>query len=144
MRRLLLIVGAFSALCGTVAAQCLDYEPAVVHLSGTISRRTFPGPPNFQSVARGDNLERVWLLRLTQPICVNVADHFDFHEDRQREIQLVLTPESYQRFRHFVWQRVTATGTLFHAFDGHHHRKLLLTVTEIRGGSRRKLRKGQS
>ena len=139
MRRLLLIAGALSVFSLNAAAQCLDYEPSVVALSGTIVRQTFPGPPNYESVARGDRPERVWILRLARPVCVNVADHFDVHEDGQKQLQLVLKPEFYKRFSHLVGKRVTATGTLFHAYTGHHHRKLLLTVAEIRGGFRKQL-----
>jgi Domain of unknown function (DUF4431) len=139
MRRLLLIAGALSVLTVNAASQCLDYEPSVVVLSGTIVRRTFPGPPNYESVAHGDSAELVWILRLTRPICVNVADHYDVHEDRQKELQLVLKPEFYKRFSHLVGNRVTARGTLFHAFTGHHHKKLLLTVAEIRKDFRTQL-----
>ncbi len=41
-----------------VAAQgdCLSYEPTEVRLTGTISRKTFPGPPNYQSIRKGDKM----------------------------------------------------------------------------------------
>jgi hypothetical protein len=34
---------------------CLSYEPTLVPLTGTIIRRTLPGPPNYKSVAREIN-----------------------------------------------------------------------------------------
>src|SRR6266545_7040763 len=37
-----------------VTTQCLEYEPKLVSLSGVIVRETHPGPPNFESVANGD------------------------------------------------------------------------------------------
>ena len=144
MKRLLLIAATLTVLCAAAAAHCLDYEPSVVVLSGTLVRQTFPGPPNYESVARGDSAEQIWILRLRKGICVNVADHFDIHEAGQKQIQLVLEPEFYQRFRNFVGKGVTVTGTLFHAHTGHHYKKLLLTTTAIHGGLGRKLRKGQS
>ena len=144
MIRLLLIAGTLTVLYGSAAARCLDYEPAVVVLSGTLVRQTFPGAPNYESVARGDSAEQIWILRLRKGICVNVADHFDIHEVGQKQIQLVLDPEFFKGFRYFVGKRVTVTGMLFHAFTGHHHKKLLLTTTAIHGALGRKLRKGQS
>src|ERR1041384_7028204 len=120
MKRLLLIAATLTVLCAAAAAHCLDYEPSVVVLSGTIVRQTFPGPPNYESVARGDSAERIWILRLARPICLNVADRYDIHESGQKQLQLVLKPEFYKRFSHLVGKRVTATGTVFHAYTGHH------------------------
>lgn len=134
MRRLLFIAGALAVMSGSLQAQCLDYEPAVVSLSGTLVRQIFPGPPNYKSVAHGDAAERVWILRLRKPICVNVADHFDIHENGQKQVQLVLEPERYKRFRNLVGKQVTVMGTLFHAHTAHHHKKLLLTATKMRRG----------
>jgi hypothetical protein len=95
-------------------------------------RRSFPGPPNYESIAQGDERERVWILRLGKPICVEVADHFDVHEEGQTQVQLVLEPEQYTKFRKLIGKKVTATGTLVHSFTGHHHRRLLLTTSGIR------------
>jgi hypothetical protein len=139
MRRLLLIAGALIVFSVNAAAQCLDYEPSAVALSGTIVRQTFPGPPNYESVARGDTPERVWILRLARPVCVNVADHYDIHEVGIKQFQLVLKPEFYRRFSHLVGKSATATGTLYHAYNGHHYKKLLLIVTEIRKGFRKQM-----
>ena len=49
---------------------CLSYEPSVVQLSGTVIRETFPGPPNYESIERGDKPEVLWWLVLSQPICM--------------------------------------------------------------------------
>lgn len=52
---------------------CLSYEPSVVQLTGTIIRKTFPGPPNYTNVKHGDSPERAWFLVLKQPICVQAG-----------------------------------------------------------------------
>ena len=132
MRRLLLIIALLSTMSGAVAAQCLEYGPAIVNLSGTLVRQTFPGPPNYANIKRGDKPERYLILKLRKPICVEVADHFDIHEEGQTQIQLVLEPKQYKQFRKLIGQKVKATGQLFHAHTGHHHKPLLLTTNEIR------------
>lgn len=132
MMKLLLVAGALGVLSAPDCAQCLKYEPQSVTLSGTLVPQSFPGPPNYESTDKGDRRERVWILRLRKPICVEVADHFDVHEEGQTQVQLVLEPEQYTQCRKLIGKKVTATGTLFHSFNGHHHKRLLLTTREIR------------
>src|SRR5712692_911565 len=100
MKRILAIAGLLSTVLfsGPVAAQCLEYEPKVVSLSGTLVRETHPGPPNFESIARGDKPETIWVLRLKAAICVLAANEFDVKEDSEKEVQLALEPEQYKRY----------------------------------------------
>ena len=107
--------------------QCLSYEPDQVELKGTIRRQTFPGPPNFESVAKGDRPERYWVLHLAQPICVAANSEWE-KETGVSDIQLVIT--KYDKT--LVGRKVVATGTLFHWQTGHHHTKVLLKVSNIR------------
>lgn len=51
----------------------LSYEPAIVTLSGTLVRKTFPGPPNYESVKKGDRPETSWFLDLQESVCVNTS-----------------------------------------------------------------------
>jgi len=116
---------------------CLAREPATVVLSGIIERATFPGPPNYESVAKGDAEETCWLLRLGQPICleasVNLSGDID-HSARSgvRRIQLVFEgSDGYRIYRDLVGKSVRATGGLFAAFSGHHHAEVLMTVDDL-------------
>jgi hypothetical protein len=117
-----------------VVAQCLEYEPREVRLSGVLIRQTYPGPPNYESIKHGDAAETIWVLRLNQAICVvaSSSDEIDVRESNQKEIQLVLEPDQYKEYRNLVRQRVIVTGKLFHSHTGHHHKRLLLTTTSIR------------
>jgi hypothetical protein len=117
----------FLTLIHPPAQKCVSYEPEAVTLTGTIRRHTFPGPPNFESVAKGDQAERVWVLHLANPICVNASTDSE-KETGVSDIQLVLTKYD----KSLVNRRVAVSGTLFHAETGHHHTKVLLTVNEIR------------
>lgn len=114
------------------AQKCVAYEPETVSLSGTIKRHTFAGPPNYQSIAKGDQPEQVWVLHLVRPTCVSARGDQE-EEKNVSDLQLVFTEaeKDYRRYRSFVGRRVTINGTLFHAHTGHHHTKVLLTVNRI-------------
>jgi hypothetical protein len=116
-----------------VAGDCARYEPASVTLCGTIARRTYPGPPNYESVEAGDRPEVCWVLVLPRSLCVagKEGDEVDVAEEDVREIQLVLDEEQYERYGGLVGKRACATGTLFHAITGHHFTAVLLTVKAI-------------
>jgi hypothetical protein len=56
-----------------IASECLSYGPATLKVAGTIVEKTFPGGPNYESVAEGDKPETVWLLQLANAICVKAG-----------------------------------------------------------------------
>ena len=118
----------------TPLSPCLSYEPAVVTLSGTLVRKTFPGPPNYESIKKGDNPETSWFLDLPESVCVNEDKTKPDLNPKQigvHEMQLVLQPEQYQRHKGMVGRKVLATGTLFGEHTGHHHTPVLLTVRTL-------------
>lgn len=114
---------------------CLSYEPSIVELNGTIIRKTFPGPPNYESIRGGDAAEVCWMLVLTRPVCVD-RDKTDpdlnpAQKDVSR-IQLVFRDvEIYKTQKDLVGKSVVAKGTLFGAHTGHHHTPILLTVITL-------------
>src|SRR5262245_14381421 len=59
------------AVAQAASSHCLSYEPSVVKLTGTLVRKTFPGPPNYEDISRGDRPETYWLLVLSRPACVD-------------------------------------------------------------------------
>src|SRR5689334_16494021 len=134
MKTVLLIL-ALMLVAPTARSQdnCLNYEPDVMTITGTIKTRVAPGPPNYESVAKGDTPEKIWLLQLTSRICVAAKDDAAA-ENNVTDLQLVF-PEGqkqYDEYRSFKGRRVSVTGTLFHAETGHHHTRVLLTVTSIK------------
>src|SRR4051812_34808294 len=78
------------AFCGE-AAPALRYEPGEVALVGTIHKQTFPGRPNYEDIAKGDEPEVYWILRLKDPVDVIGAKdaEVDVTERAVREVQLV-------------------------------------------------------
>lgn len=110
--------------------ECVSYEPDVVVLKGTIRRHTFPGPPNYESVAKGDLAETVWLLHLTRPICVSASSDWE-KETGVSGLQLVFANSS-EYDKSLLGRRVVVTGTLYHQHTGHHHTKMLIKVSSIK------------
>ena len=115
----------------TTPQKCLSYEPDAVTLNGTIRQHTFPVPPNYESVANGDQAERVWVLHLAAPICVSASSDWE-EETGVSDVQLVIA-NGYSQYRKLLGRRVVVNGTMFRAHTGHHHTKVLLTVSSIKG-----------
>lgn len=128
---LLLLILFITAKPDPVVQTCVVSEPDEVSLTGTIRRRTFAGPPGYESVAKGDQPERVWVFRLTKPICVSARGYWE--EKNVSDLQLVFAgaQKDYARYRPLLGRRVTIKGSLFRAQTGHHHTNVLLTVSRI-------------
>ena len=116
---------------------CLSYEPAALTLSGKITRKTFAGPPNYESIKRGDEPETYWILRLARPICVNADKNMPGGaglEKNVSDMQLVFSDGSqYVRRKGLLGKQVIVSGKLSHAITGHHHTNVLLAVADIKG-----------
>ncbi|MBI5888124.1 MAG: hypothetical protein HZB82_05355 [Deltaproteobacteria bacterium] len=59
---LLFVLGLIAFTGDAQAEECLSYWPAKVRLTGTIVEKTFPGPPEFESIEKGDRPETRWIL----------------------------------------------------------------------------------
>lgn len=135
------IVLCFSILYFALAAipsaqaKCLKYEPEVVTVSGKLLRKTFAGPPNYESIKSGDAPETGFYLRVKRPVCAVAGQGSKFDESTMNVslIQLVLKPEEYAQLRPLLGQSITVKGSLFPAHTGHHHAPLLLDFAAVEG-----------
>jgi hypothetical protein len=134
MTTLLLLVG----FCASASGQkCLEYDPTV-SLSGTLRSQVFPGPPNYESIKRGDRKETAIILTLVARACTTGSDPqgFDVPETSLREMQLVVTKDAHWKtVRRLMGKRAIVTGTLFHAHTGHQRTKGLVDVANIRAAA---------
>jgi hypothetical protein len=130
---LLALLVTLPALSTEATEQCITYEPNTINLYGRITRKVFAGPPNYENVAKGDEAEQVWVLRLNRPVCVAASAQWEA-EANVSEIQLVFGEGSsqYNKYESLLGKKVVAKGRLFHAHTGHHHAKVLLTVRSIK------------
>lgn len=111
----------------------LSYQPKVVELKGTLSVKTYYGPPNYGENPDTDAKEPLPILILSKPVNVrgnpNPKAGFDRRSVKDvREIELVLT----MPHKEFIGKTVLVKGTLFHAFTGHHHTDVLMDVRSIK------------
>jgi len=123
------------------AQKCLEYGPTV-SLTGTLHSRVFAGPPNYESIKRGDAKETAIILKLTNPTCTigDDTNSFDISYSNIREMQLVIFDDD-KRKNDALWKTVdrqmgkivVVTGTLFGAHTGHHRTNVLIQVSDIRG-----------
>lgn len=132
----LLLVSAVTASPGQPVARstCLSYEPSLVRLTGKLIRKTFPGPPNYEDIHRGDKPEVYWLLSLSKLVCVdqdNEQPDLNPAHKNIRELQLVIPAEFYTRFHSLIGQRVSVSGTLFGGHTARHHTPVLVTVKSL-------------
>jgi hypothetical protein len=129
---LAVIVLAAATYAPAEAQQCLKYD-SQLSLTGKLYSKVFPGPPNYESIRKGDRKEIAWLLTLSKPICTLPGDPPDDAEANVPEIQLVISQDAdWKTVKSLAGQRVTVTGTLFHASTGHHRRNVLISVSKIR------------
>ena len=64
------LAAAPAAAAETGPGACHEYEGDAVSLQGTIRLETFPGPPDFLSIHRGDRAVYELVLELDDPVCV--------------------------------------------------------------------------
>lgn len=118
----------------------LTYDPTVVELTGALDEQTFPGPPNYYSIKDGDEIEGCYYFKLDQPIDVRATKDSApaVNSDPEKNVKVVQlailgTDEKlWKIFRKIgVGGRAKIKGTLFHRWTGHHHARVLLSVTEV-------------
>jgi len=115
---------------------CFSYEPATITIKGEISRKTFAGRPNYESIKKGDEPETYWILHLSKSVCIDngaKATPDDVPEKNVSAIQLILSEDQYARYKDLINKQVIVRGKLLHAISGHHHTKVIMEVAEIKG-----------
>ncbi len=116
----------------SAGARCLAYEPAQVTLTGELTSRVVPGPPDYRSIARGDHPETVVILVLDAPVCVrgDPSSRSNSQGHAQvAEVQLVVRGSAWRALR---GKRVRVSGSLFAGNSGHHRTPVVLTVRGLR------------
>lgn len=115
--------------------KCLNYEPEKVQLTGLLYSKSFPGPPNYEDIKKGDKEEIYWLIKTTKDFCVNdTKDNWTGKLLNQSEVQLVIMPavlDLYETKRSLLGKNVITKGTLFPQMSGHHKTNVLITVESL-------------
>ena len=105
-----------------------------------IKNQTFPGPPNYKSVAKGDEPEDYWILTLDEPI--DVAEDLAYPVPDENRPQLNVTDlqlnldvylnSNYAAYQKFVGKKVEVTGELSQGFTVHHKTPVMIWVRDIK------------
>src|SRR5260221_11539209 len=118
-----------------VVDSCYHYRPAPVSLTGRLIQRTVPGPPNYQSFARGDRPQVVDLLILDAPICT-IPDYKDSPNtdafQGQDTIQVRRAESTWREVRRLSGQHVVVKGTLAEWALGPDRTPVVIDPTEVR------------
>ena len=118
MQKLLVAILLLSATArpASLTAECLHYGD--VRLTGRLVQQTYPGPPDFESVTKGDEPLVIWILQLDYVVCIGSSDSSYSRAYNEREIQLVLGNDPYARtdayahYRYLLGHRIAVTGRL--------------------------------
>lgn len=130
----------FLSCLSLAANQVFTYGPTMIELVGTLDLQTFPGPPNYESIKDGDEIERHFYLKLEQPIdTLPTKENSDIENTKKERsvkiIQLSISDEDEKLWNGFrklgKGGRVKIQGTLFHRFTGHHHSRVLMIVQSM-------------
>ncbi len=130
----LVAAGAHASARPGVADSCYHYRPAAVSLTGRLIQRTLPGPPNYQSIARGDRPQVVDLLILDAPICT-IPDYKDSPNtdafQGQDTIQVRRAESTWREVRRLSGKRVVVKGTLAEWALGPDRTPVVIDPTEV-------------
>ena len=110
-------------------AACLSYTGRA-RIEGTLERKTFPGPPQYESIAAGDEPETVWLLKLDAPVCVsadpNDPSGVNAAASSVGAVQLILDASQYHTYERWIGKHAILEGRLLGAMTAHHHTPVLM------------------
>lgn len=133
--KVLLALASAVSLCvaagPAAAAPCFRYTERLT-LSGKLVVKTYPGIPNYESVAQGDAPETVLVLLLPKPICMEAkkADTSVLDEavSGVRAVQLAATRKELGVT---PGRAVRVSGNVFAAHTGHHHTPLVMSEVRV-------------
>jgi hypothetical protein len=134
-RQIAIAIGIAFLFVSYMNADCLQYEPATVVLCGVIKQKTFPGLPNYESIAKGDHADKGLYLQLKNPICVQPTKGSDIDDVETKYIKLLqlgLSDDMHSNVKKLIGKMVCVEGTLFHAQTMHHHTEVLIEVKNVK------------
>jgi hypothetical protein len=127
MHALKYLLAALAALATYPAqASCLDYGP--MSLTGTVVRQTYAGPPDYESVTKGDQPIVIYVLQLDDTLCLVESTVV---AQNTREVQLQWSAGGPEPFRDLLGRKVTFTGELIRG-GAKHDKRVVLVATELR------------
>ena len=135
----MVLLAFLTSLAAETPAMAADAQKTCINLtkagaqatvSGVLTVQLFAGPPNYESIARGDAEERAFIIELPRRLCADDGEFirptilFDrVHVSASDEAILGVLKSA-------VGRTVTVRGQAFGAHTGHHHAPLVLMAEQ--------------
>ena len=119
---------------GALQPPCVDVSKADTRLSlrGTLRQQLFAGPPNFESIANGDEERRTFILELPASICLNDGGAFADPSERVVTVHVgIAAPEVGPLLTALVGHVIEVEGEAFPSQTGHHNAPLVLLADRV-------------
>lgn len=129
LSRELVVLAAMLTAMQANTAECLRYGQ--VTLTGTLVRQTYPGPPDYESVTKGDEPRVILVVLLEQGVCVSSSDSVHPSAYFEREIQLAGGSDELERYKPLLGKKIEVSGELLPGRAGD-DKRLVLRVSEMR------------
>lgn len=104
-------------------------------IDGHIVEQIFPGPPNYESVAAGDQPLDEWVLVADQPVTNMYPCGFSrpitLEEASRLQLVFIGDGDQYKQYAPLIGKRVEVRGICFWAHSGYHCTPLLIEVKDI-------------
>lgn len=110
---------------GAANAACQDYGPASI--TGRLVRQTYAGPPDYESVTKGDQPIVIYLLQLDYNLCLNESQVV---AQGTRELQLQWSGGGPGPFPDLLGRKVTVTGELIRG-GAQHDKRVVLVASRL-------------
>jgi hypothetical protein len=114
-------------------ADCLEYDPAVVKLTGKAIKEKYPLQSNYLTGDMKGKYADFSFQLLDKPICVKGKEGDEYsppHADI-RKIELVLNKTQHKVFNTCLNRKIVVTGKLFGQHTRYHHADVLIMVESI-------------
>jgi hypothetical protein len=123
---------------GTAPEVTYKYDTEGVRLEGTLTERTFYGPPGFGETPAKDARDKVLVLKLKLPISVEPTPDAEAKGSESldpfkhiRDVQLFIPREKNVDARKMLGGTVVAVGTLREAVSPGQHTKVTMDVNTL-------------
>lgn len=111
-------------------AGCIVLGRDSVDLIGTVVPRVYPGPPNYTTLAGGDQPDTVWVLKLSKRLCVRQNEGARA-VTRLNEVQLHVRGDEANFLRAYRDREVVLSGPLRSAELPWHHLEVILWARRL-------------
>lgn len=118
-----------------------------VNVTGTLSIETFPGPPGFESIKKGDEKTNEIILhvdKISRLHCIKDTDLYDekidykYNDDTWGEYMEIISNsnDDFLRYKKMVGKTVTFSGRVILASSPYHYTQALIyDISQVKEGN---------